>query len=132
MRRRSPPRVPATPAPGGRGRCAGGRLASRIFSTPPTCRQATARRSTPAARAALMAVEYKPPEMPERPPRLALCRTPHWDEARPEGKAVLEDAAARLRAAGAAIVDRELPAECADISGIQSVHSNYEAPRVHA
>src|SRR6185295_6670408 len=45
-------------------------------------------------RAALMGVPYEPPTMPERPPRLALCRTPHWDDAQPEGKAVLEEAAA--------------------------------------
>src|SRR5712692_5816373 len=74
-------------------------------------------------RAALMAVDYEPPEMPVRPPRLALCRTPHWDRAQPEGKSVLEAAATRLRAAGAEIVDSELPAECADISEIQRRHS---------
>src|SRR5580704_7757183 len=46
-------------------------------------------------RAALMAIPYEKPGMPERPPRLALCRTPYWERARPEGKAVLEAAAAR-------------------------------------
>ena len=70
--------------------------------------------------------------MPERPPRLALCRTPHWDRAEPEGRAVLEDAAARLRAAGAEIIDSELPSACADISEMQRRHSSYEAPRIHA
>jgi Asp-tRNA(Asn)/Glu-tRNA(Gln) amidotransferase A subunit family amidase len=83
-------------------------------------------------RAALMAIPYEPPSMPERPPRLALCRTMHWDRAEPEGRAVLEDAAARLRAAGAQIVDSELPPECAEISEIQRRHSAYEASRVHA
>jgi Asp-tRNA(Asn)/Glu-tRNA(Gln) amidotransferase A subunit family amidase len=83
-------------------------------------------------RAALMAIPYEKPVMPERPPRLALCRTPHWDRAEPEGRAVLEAAAARLRAAGAQIVDSELPADCADISEIQLRHSAYEAPRNHA
>jgi Asp-tRNA(Asn)/Glu-tRNA(Gln) amidotransferase A subunit family amidase len=83
-------------------------------------------------RAALMAIPYEPPRTPDRPPRLALCRTMHWDRAEPEGRAVFEDAAARLRAAGAEIVDSELPPECADISEIQSHHSCYEAPRVHA
>ena len=83
-------------------------------------------------RAALMAIPYEAPRMPERPPRLALCRTPHWDRAEPEGRAVLEDAAARLRAAGAEIVESELPADCDDISEIQRRHSAYEAPRVHA
>jgi Asp-tRNA(Asn)/Glu-tRNA(Gln) amidotransferase A subunit family amidase len=83
-------------------------------------------------RAALMAIPYEPPQMPERPPRLALCRTMHWDRAQPEGRTVLEGAAARLRAAGAEIVDSELPAECGEISKIQSTHSHYEAPRNHA
>jgi Asp-tRNA(Asn)/Glu-tRNA(Gln) amidotransferase A subunit family amidase len=83
-------------------------------------------------RAALMAIPYEKPAMPERPPRLALCRTPHWDHAQPEGKAALQAAAARLGAAGAQIVDSELPADCADISEIQRRHSAYEAPRNHA
>src|SRR5439155_20300793 len=69
---------------------------------------------------------------PERAPRLALCRTPHWDRALPEGKAALEAAAVRLGAAGATILDSELPADCADISEIQRRHSAYEAPRNHA
>ena len=83
-------------------------------------------------RAALMAVPYEPPIIPERPPRLALCRTPYWDQATAEGKAALEAAASRLAAAGARVVDSELPAECADISEIQRRHSAYEAPRNHA
>src|SRR5438067_1820303 len=83
-------------------------------------------------RAALMAIPYQPPVMPERPPRLALCRTPHWDRAQPEGKSVLEEAAARLRAAGAEIVDSELPPECDGISEVQRRHSAFEASRVHA
>lgn len=70
--------------------------------------------------------------MPERPPRLALCRTPYWDRAQPDGKAMLEDAVGRLRRSGAEIVESELPPECADIAKIQSAHSYYEAPRNHA
>ncbi len=83
-------------------------------------------------RAALMAIPSEKPDMPERPPRLALCRTMHWDRAQPEGRAVLEAAAARLGAAGAQIVESELPEDCADISEIQRRHSAYEAPRAHA
>ena len=83
-------------------------------------------------RAALMAIPYEEPASPSRPPRLALCRTMHWNEAEPEGRAVLEAAAARLGAAGATIVDSELPDACADISEIQRRHSAYEAPRNHA
>ena len=83
-------------------------------------------------RAALMAISYEAPALPDRAPRLALCRTPHWDEAQPEGQAMLEDAARRLRAAGAEIVEAELPPECAGISEIQRRHSAFEAPRNHA
>jgi Asp-tRNA(Asn)/Glu-tRNA(Gln) amidotransferase A subunit family amidase len=83
-------------------------------------------------RAALMAIPYEPPSMPEGPPRLALCRTPHWDRTQPEGRAVLEAAATRLRAAGAEIADAELPPECDGISEVQRRHSAFEAPRVHA
>jgi len=83
-------------------------------------------------RAALMAIPYDLPAMPEWPPRLGLCRTPHWDRATPEGRAVLEAAAGRLRAAGAEIVEAELPGECDGISEVQRRHSVFEAPRVHA
>jgi Asp-tRNA(Asn)/Glu-tRNA(Gln) amidotransferase A subunit family amidase len=83
-------------------------------------------------RAALMAIPYAAPVMPQRPPRLALCRTPHWDEALPEGQAVLEAAAKQLAAAGAEVVEAELPAGCAGISETQRRHSAFEAPRNHA
>ena len=32
-------------------------------------------------RAAMMAIPYEPPSMPQTPPRLGLCRGPHWDDA---------------------------------------------------
>src|SRR3954471_5787667 len=83
-------------------------------------------------RAALMAIPYDLPAMPEWPPRLGLCRTPHWDRATPEGKAVLEAAASRLRAAGAEIVEAELPPGCEGVSEVQRRHSGFEALRVHA
>ncbi|HWD59875.1 MAG TPA: amidase [Stellaceae bacterium] len=83
-------------------------------------------------RAAMMAIPYEPPAMPERAPRLALCRTPHWEKAQPEGKAVLEEAARRLAAAGAEVVEAELPNACGNVSEIQNLHSYFEAPRNHA
>src|SRR5437763_3721524 len=83
-------------------------------------------------RAALMAIPYEAPVMPERPPRLALCRTPHWDRALPDGKNVLEAAAKQLAAAGAEVIESELPPDCAGISEIQRRHSAFEAPRNHA
>jgi Asp-tRNA(Asn)/Glu-tRNA(Gln) amidotransferase A subunit family amidase len=83
-------------------------------------------------RAAMMAIPYERPAIPERAPRLALCRTPHWDKAEPEGKAVLEEAAKRLAAAGADVVDTELPNACGNVSEMQNRHSFFEAPRNHA
>src|SRR5271165_629668 len=65
-------------------------------------------------RAAIVAIPYEPPAMPETAPRLGLCRGPHWDEAQPEGRAVLEAAADRLASAGAMIHKTELPPECAE------------------
>jgi Asp-tRNA(Asn)/Glu-tRNA(Gln) amidotransferase A subunit family amidase len=83
-------------------------------------------------RAAMMATHYGAPVMPERPPRLALCRTPHWDRALPEGREVLEAAAKQLAAAGAEVIESELPPGCAQISETQRRHSAFEAPRNHA
>jgi Asp-tRNA(Asn)/Glu-tRNA(Gln) amidotransferase A subunit family amidase len=83
-------------------------------------------------RAAMMAIAYEKPAIPERAPRLALCRTPHWDRAQPEGKAMLEEVARRLAAAGAEIVEAELPNACGNVSEVQNRHSYFEAPRNHA
>jgi Asp-tRNA(Asn)/Glu-tRNA(Gln) amidotransferase A subunit family amidase len=82
-------------------------------------------------RAALMAIPYEPPAMPEAAPRLRLCRGAHWDEAAPEGRAVLEAAASRLAAAGATIVDTALPPECADADAVHETLAGFEAPRNH-
>jgi Asp-tRNA(Asn)/Glu-tRNA(Gln) amidotransferase A subunit family amidase len=83
-------------------------------------------------RSAMMAIPYRAPAMPERPPRLAICRTPHWREAQPEGQARLDEAAAQLAKAGAEVVEAELPPSCAGASEVQRRHSAFEAPRNHA
>ena len=59
-------------------------------------------------RAALMAIPYEPPRCRSgrRASRCAARRI--GTEAQPEGRAVLEDAAARLRAAGAEIVETRI------------------------
>ena len=82
-------------------------------------------------RAAMMAIPYEPPSMPETPPCLGLCRGPHWDDAEPEGRAVLEAAADRLAAAGATITDVALPRECADADEIQQILGAFEGLRNH-
>src|SRR5271170_6068523 len=82
-------------------------------------------------RAAMMAIPYEPPSMPETPPCLGLCRGPHWDDAEPEGRAVLEAAADRLAAAGATITDAALPRECADADETQQILGAFEGLRNH-
>lgn len=82
-------------------------------------------------RAAMMAIPHEPPAMPQTAPRLGLCRGPHWDEARPEGRAVLEAAAARFAAAGAKIADTALPRECAMADETQQTLGAFEGLRNH-
>jgi Asp-tRNA(Asn)/Glu-tRNA(Gln) amidotransferase A subunit family amidase len=82
-------------------------------------------------RAAMMAIPYEPPSMPETPPRLGLCRGPHWDDAQPEGRAVLEAAVDRLAAAGTKIVDTALPRECANADETQQILGAFEGLRNH-
>jgi Asp-tRNA(Asn)/Glu-tRNA(Gln) amidotransferase A subunit family amidase len=82
-------------------------------------------------RAAMMAIPYAPPAMPETAPRLGLCRGPHWNEAQPEGRAVLEAAADRLASAGALIRDTELPSECAEGDERQTILGSFEGLRNH-
>src|SRR5246127_4529446 len=82
-------------------------------------------------RAAMMAIPYKAPAIPQTAPRLGLCRGPHWDDAQPEGKAVLESAAERLAAAGAAIRETELPSECAKADDFQTALGSFEGLRNH-
>ena len=82
-------------------------------------------------RAAVMAIPYEPPAMPQTPPRLGLCRGPHWDDAKPEGRAVLEATVDRLAAAGARIVDTQFPPECAAADEIQQTLGGFEGLRNH-
>ena len=44
------------------------------------------------------------------PPRFALCRTPEWGRAQPSTRTAIEGAVTRLRDAGAAVAELELPA----------------------
>jgi len=82
-------------------------------------------------RAAMMAISYSAPRTPETAPRLGLCRGPHWEEAQPEGRAVLQAAVERLGAAGAAISEIELPPECTDADEWQRVLGSFEGLRNH-
>ena len=82
-------------------------------------------------RAAMMAIPYAVPAMPEAAPRLGLCCGPHWGEAQPEGRAVFEAAADRLAAADAAVSETELPGECAEADEWQRVLGSFEGLRNH-
>jgi len=82
-------------------------------------------------RAAMMAIPYEPPAMPETAPRLGLWRGPHWHDAEPEGREVLEDAARRLAAAGARVSDTAVPPECTEADRIQDTIGGFEGLRNH-
>jgi Asp-tRNA(Asn)/Glu-tRNA(Gln) amidotransferase A subunit family amidase len=82
-------------------------------------------------RAAMIAIPYAAPGMPETTPRFGLCRGPHWGEAQPEGRAVLEAAAERLAAAGAVVSETGLPPECAEADEWQRVLGSFEGLRNH-
>jgi Asp-tRNA(Asn)/Glu-tRNA(Gln) amidotransferase A subunit family amidase len=53
---------------------------------------------------------------PPARPRIALCRTPYWEQAETPAREALAAAAERFRAAGAVVVDCELPAACAGLA----------------
>ena len=54
-------------------------------------------------RKALLGAEPARPRPAEAPPRIALIRTSHWDEADPVTHSVIEDVSTRLRSAGARV-----------------------------
>jgi Asp-tRNA(Asn)/Glu-tRNA(Gln) amidotransferase A subunit family amidase len=83
-------------------------------------------------RAALMAIPHRPIARLERPPRIAICFTPHKDEMQPEGIAAIEDAAAKLRKAGATVTDFEMPPEMFEMREAQRLLSAFEGPRAAA
>jgi amidase len=60
-------------------------------------------------------------------PRIGLCRTPLWDTAQTETRHAVEDAAARLANAGAALRDVTLPAAFAGLkTAARETINNYE------
>jgi Asp-tRNA(Asn)/Glu-tRNA(Gln) amidotransferase A subunit family amidase len=83
-------------------------------------------------RAALMAIPHRLIEKLETPPRIAVCFTPHKSEMQPEGIAAVEDAAARLRKAGAKVSEFEMPAEMFEMRDGQRLLSAFDGPRAGA
>jgi Asp-tRNA(Asn)/Glu-tRNA(Gln) amidotransferase A subunit family amidase len=73
-----------------------------------------------------------PDTLPDRAPVVGLCRSPAWPHAAPETQALLAEVAARLGRAGARIVERELPAACAELEAAQPIVMNGESARAMA
>ena len=65
-------------------------------------------------------------------PRLGLCRSPVWSEMEPEAASAFEEAAGELAAAGASVVERELPGEFSDLMQTHGTILAYEAARCFA
>ncbi len=71
------------------------------------------------------------PPFPQ-PPVVGLCRTHLWKNAEAATVAAIEDAATRLAAAGAKVVEIELPDEFAALTGARERINNYERARALA
>lgn len=67
------------------------------------------------------------PPMPDRAPRIGLCRSFVWSEAAPETAALFDDVAGRLSRAGATIVERDLPASFEALREAHPVVMNVES-----
>jgi Asp-tRNA(Asn)/Glu-tRNA(Gln) amidotransferase A subunit family amidase len=65
-------------------------------------------------------------------PRIGVCRTYLWSKAAPETRAALEDAAARLREAGAQVEDFTLPDEFGGLTKARDVVNDVERARAMA
>jgi Asp-tRNA(Asn)/Glu-tRNA(Gln) amidotransferase A subunit family amidase len=70
-----------------------------------------------------------PDRNPGHAPRIGLCRSPVWDQAAPETVALWDRAAAALARAGAALAERELPAEYAALGSVHPLVMNAESAR---
>ena len=65
-------------------------------------------------------------------PRIGFCRTPIWDEASPDTKALLEKTVSKLADKGASVVDVAFAAPFADILDDHGAITNYEGTRNYA
>ena len=76
--------------------------------------------------------EMAAPQPPAQPPVIGLCRTHLWKNAEAATVAAIEDTAARLAAAGAKVIETELPDEFAALTGARERINNYERSRALA
>ncbi len=63
------------------------------------------------------------------PPRVGLCRTPHWDQAQDDSQRVWQDAAQALTATAAACADAALPAGSSAWAALQEEVMAHETSR---
>ncbi len=76
--------------------------------------------------------DWMAPEALASAPRLALCRTPYWDQAQDDGRAALEEAARRLARSGASVTPFDLPGSFAVLNDVQGTIMWYEGRRAFA
>jgi amidase len=62
-------------------------------------------------------------------PKVALCRTNHWDAALPESRFAFEDAAQRLESAGAVLRELRLPDSFSALAEARTIINPYERAR---
>lgn len=70
-----------------------------------------------------------PPLTHDALPRIGICRTYLWDDAEPESRAAIEDAASRLGAAGCTVRDVTMPRDFAELTPAREVVNDYERAR---
>ena len=70
-----------------------------------------------------------PPRTHDAPPSIGICRTYLWDNAEPETRTAIEDAASRLGAAGCMVGHVTLPTEFAELTPAREVVNDYERAR---
>jgi Asp-tRNA(Asn)/Glu-tRNA(Gln) amidotransferase A subunit family amidase len=70
-----------------------------------------------------------PERRADQAPRIGLCRSPTWDQARPETVALFERVAGALARAGAVLEDRELPPDFAALIEAHPIVMNRESAR---
>ena len=63
------------------------------------------------------------------PPKLGFCRTHLWEQVLPETETALANAVEAAKAAGAAVIDFNLPAEFTELTHARDVISSYERAR---
>ena len=66
------------------------------------------------------------------PPRIGLCRTYEWTNAEPETVQAVEDASARLAAAGAQVREVGLPDGFARLGEVREIYNAYQRARLMA